>query len=105
MSEPLHKSTCRIHFQRPASAQCPGCKKYYCSECITEHDGRNTCAKCLKSAHDESSAPAKVGLTWFQPMPIIHFAIALIVTWTVFYLLAQTLASIPDSFHGGTIWE
>ena len=105
MSEKVAQATCQIHFRRPAAAKCMVCKLYYCKECVTEHDGKNTCASCLKSAHEESATPVKHSMTWFQPMPIIHLVLALILMWAVSYLVAQTLSSIPDSFHEGTIWE
>lgn len=103
----LAKTTCRIHFDRPASARCPSCEQFYCPECITEHDGKLTCAACLNEARTEVEQPEKVrkGLNWFQPMPLIHLVVGLIVVWAVFYLIAHTLTEIPDKFHDGTIWE
>ena len=106
MSQPLAQTTCRIHFDRPATARCPSCEQFYCRECITDHDGRMTCAACLKKEREEAVKPkkAKSGLHWFQPAPLIHFSIALAVAWVLFYLVAKTLTGIPDDFHDGTIW-
>lgn len=109
MSEALSKTTCRIHYQRPASARCPGCEQFYCSECITEHDGRLTCASCLEKARiaklEENETASKSGQTIFQPVPLVHFGLGLVVIWVVFYLIARVLTGIPDSFHDGTIWK
>jgi len=106
----LAQTTCRIHFDRPASARCPGCRQFYCAECITEHDGKLTCAACLKSARalsgdsEARSAKSIKRLGWFQPVPIFHFLLGLIMVWLIFHFIAQTLTSIPDKFHDGTIW-
>ena len=107
MSESLAKATCRIHFERPASARCPSCHQFYCAECITEHDGRLTCASCLNEAREEAAAPkrSRSWTGWLQPMPVIQLVVAVVVVWIIFYLLAQTLTDIPDRFHDGTIWE
>ncbi len=106
MSKPLAETTCHIHFQRPASARCPSCLQFYCSECITEHDGRLTCAACLKAAR-EGPAPSRRSrwTGWFQPMPLVHLAVAFVVIWIILYFAAQTLTDIPDRFHDGTIWR
>jgi hypothetical protein len=102
----LAQTTCRIHFNRPASARCPICRQFYCPECITEHDGRFTCAACLKTARETVAKPEKKrqGLSWFQPVPILHCLIGLVIVWVIFHIIAQTLTSIPDQFHDGTIW-
>ena len=106
-SESLAKTTCRIHFERPASARCPACHQFYCSECITEHDGRFTCASCLNAEREESMAKKHSGnlFSWIQLMPVVHLLVATTVAWIIFYLLAQTLTDIPDRFHDGTIWK
>ncbi|MDF1755709.1 MAG: rhomboid family protein [Verrucomicrobiales bacterium] len=107
MSGTLSRTTCRIHFDRPASARCPGCQRFYCVECITEHDGKMTCASCLAKTREAVLTPGRKsgGARWFQPMPLIHALLGLIVVWALFYLVAQTLTGIPDKFHDGTIWD
>ena len=104
MSDLLAQTTCRIHFERPASARCPSCRQFYCVECITEHDGKLTCASCLTETHEENVEVKKGRGNWFQPMPIIHALMGLVFVWVVFYVVAQLLTAIPDSFHDGTIW-
>lgn len=100
----LAKSTCNLHLDRAASARCPSCKLFFCSECITEHDGKLTCAECLR----KNQSPAeKENKKWaaIQLMPIVHFLIAVIISWSAFYFIAQVLMDVPDSFHDGTIWK
>src|SRR2546430_2101954 len=39
---------CFNHAVREAVAPCPQCRRFYCRECITEHEDRVLCAACLK---------------------------------------------------------
>jgi hypothetical protein len=39
---------CFNHGMREAAARCPECGRFYCRECITEHDDRVLCSACLK---------------------------------------------------------
>lgn len=108
MGEGLASTTCKIHHDRPAVARCPECGEFFCDECITEHDGRLTCASCLAGSREEARETAvakKRGVAWFQPMPIVHSILAMVLMWLIFNLFAQTLTRIPDRFHDGTIWE
>lgn len=105
MNQPLSRAVCRIHFDRPATARCPGCKEFYCPECITEHDGKLTCAACLKRKHSEETAAEKGKRGkrfvpgWFQPMPLAQALLALAGAWLIFYFLVQAAARMPDTFH------
>lgn len=38
-------------------------------------------------------------------MPFVQFAVAVAVTWVVFYLIAQFIHDMPVDFHDGTMWE
>jgi len=100
----LAQATCNLHPKRAASARCPSCRLFFCSECITEHDGKLTCAACLRKPAQPSAVT--VGkLDIFQIMPIVHLLIAVLVCWFLFYFIAQVLMEIPDAFHDGTIWK
>ncbi len=101
-SVPLSKTICLIHPERPATARCPGCGTFYCGECITEHDGKLTCAKCL-AAEKPSADKKKRGFS-LPLMPVVHLAVAIVVCWIFYYSMARILGSIPDDFHDGTIW-
>ena len=99
---PLSQTTCLIHLDRPATARCPSCRTFYCGECITEHDGRLTCARCLAG---EKEKPAEKSSRFSLPlMPVVHLAIAVMLCWAFYYLFAQLLGNVPDAFHDGTIW-
>jgi hypothetical protein len=38
---------CSTHAAREAVCRCPLCARYYCRECVTEHEERLVCAACL----------------------------------------------------------
>ncbi|MCG8601834.1 MAG: hypothetical protein MI807_16960 [Verrucomicrobiales bacterium] len=77
--------------------------QFYCAECITEHEGKLTCASCLQTAAGADQKPAKRRRVVIAPFVQIILALAL--CWVAYYLFAQTLADVPDDFHDGTIWE
>lgn len=93
---------CRNHPAREAVARCPGCTRYFCRECISEHEGRVLCALCLAQASKSEAVPrarlARLGR--------IVLALAGIATaWLFFDLFGHILVKIPESFHEGTVWE
>jgi hypothetical protein len=93
---------CYNHRLREAVPLCPECGKYFCRECITEHDDRVLCANCLNkiirgSAHGMSSFGVLFRLA--------HLIAGIILLWVVFYYFGQILISLPSSFHEGTIWS
>jgi len=102
MPEVIAKSTCLIHLSRPATARCPECRRFFCEECVTEHDGRLTCAQCLR---DEDSSGDKLGQRGpgLIVFPVLQFVIGLLMIWMLFYYTARFLMLIPATFHGGTV--
>jgi len=86
---------CLHHFTREAVAQCPSCKRFFCRECVTEHEGRMICVSCVATpARAEKPASRSAKARW------IVFALAgLLIAWFVFYYLGLTLARIPSEFH------
>ncbi len=103
MAELPGDTSCTIHADRRSTARCPSCRQFYCAECITEHNGRMTCANCLSSAVKSISKVPK--RSPFPAAAIIQLIAAIVVAWVLFYFFAQTLTDIPDEFHDGTIWE
>ncbi len=99
---PLTQERCFHHAAREAVARCPECKRYFCRECITEHEDRVVCASCLKKL-SAAARGKRIRLTG-----LIRFgqgALGLLVCWTFFYYLGRTLLAIPSSFHEGTLWN
>jgi hypothetical protein len=93
---------CRNHPAREAVARCPGCARYFCRECISEHEGRVLCASCLAEILARGAVPrrrlARLGRC------VLAFA-GIVTAWIFFDLFGHVLLKIPASFHEGTIWE
>ena len=104
MKESPEKSLCVIHHDRAASARCPACRQFFCSECVTEHSGKFICSSCLTAA-SVSHRSVKKKSSVFHPALFLQLVMAAALCWTVFYLVAKFLGGVPDEFHDGTIWE
>ena len=98
----LSQQRCFNHAAREAAARCPECERFYCRECITEHNERLICAACLRKL-------VRVPLTqrgaFVGAIRFAQIGFGLLVTWFFFHFLGETLLSIPSSFHDGTIWK
>ncbi len=98
----ITSSRCFHHPEREAAAVCPECRKHYCRECVTEHDGRMLCAQCL----EKLLAKPRSRRLHLRHVKIIGRCLAGFVTaWLFFYYLGEALLSIPVPFHEGTIWN
>lgn len=98
----LTHQRCFNHATREAVARCPECRRYFCRECVTEHEDRVLCAACLKKLarlpHTKRSA--LVGL-----LRVGQCALGVLIAWFFFFLIGEALVSLPDSFHEGTLWQ
>ena len=98
----LSLQRCFNHSAREAAARCPECGHFYCRECITEHDDRLICAACLLTL-------AKVPFTrrggFVAVLRVAQATGGVFLLLVFFYVLGQTLLSIPSSFHDGTVWK
>ncbi len=110
MMSTLAATTCDLHRERPAAARCPGCQRYFCDECITEHDGRLSCAQCLEAtrAADETTLTSEAagdsrGRRWLTVASQALVGLAL--CWALYYSLGRLLMAIPADFHDGTLWQ
>jgi len=97
----LRQKLCVNHPQREASARCPGCGKFYCRECISEHDDRVLCAACLAgmSAKKETETSR-----WAWAPRLALVVLAVITVYFAFLLLGNLLLSFPSEFHGKGGW-
>ena len=87
---------CFEHTQREASSRCPRCKRYFCRECVVEHQGRITCTSCLKEL---ASKPDGRG----RRVSVLYATLGFLLAWFVFYELGRVLLMIPAKFHEGVI--
>ncbi len=87
---------CSNHSLREAAVQCPSCKRFFCRECVTEHQGRMICVNCVTVL--EPATPS----TRLKPVWTLTAAAGLLIAWLVFYYLGQSLAKIPSEFHASS---
>ncbi len=110
MSLPLTRQRCTIHLEREAAARCPSCERFFCRECVTEHDGRLLCAACLRALLAAATLRStRARRSWRKPLfaaaRVAVLAFSLFSAWFFFDLLGRKLASLPDEFHLGTLWN
>lgn len=97
----LADQRCFNHELREAAARCPECGRYFCRECITEHEGRVLCAGCL----GRLTEPGPAGrLRFSRLIRPFQWAAGLLIIWIFFYYLGQILLALPASFHEGAAW-
>jgi hypothetical protein len=97
----LHLQHCLNHEQREAVARCPECGRFYCRECVVEHEDRILCAACLK----QTLAPVVAGRSRTLLAHTAGLILSCLTGWLVFYWLGRILLSIPNQFHDGTLWQ
>src|SRR5471030_2475362 len=92
----LRQRRCDNHPQREASARCPECGKFFCRECITEHDDRVLCASCLAKLSTKKEKD-KVKWEWAPRVGLALLAIAAV--FFVLLMIGNLLLDIPSKFH------
>lgn len=97
----VSRQRCFYHYQREAVARCPECTRFYCRECVTEHEDRLLCAACLVKISEPSIQPRR---NFRTVAVLIQSAAGFIILWAVFYYVAQILLAIPSPVHEGTTW-
>ena len=98
----LSHQRCFQHSSREAVARCPECRRFFCRECVTEHEDRLLCAACLKqNAH----VPLTRRSGFVRVVRLGQVMFGLLVTVVFFHVLGRQLLSIPSSFHDGTVWR
>lgn len=103
--EPLNRQRCLHHSERQAVARCPECSRFFCRECIAEHDDRVLCAGCLKKLAAPQAQPKFGPLTWRMLVQWTQVACGVFVIWLFFYFCGRILVAIPSKFHDGSVWN
>ncbi len=98
----LSRQRCLFHARREAAARCPGCGRYFCRECVTEHRGRVVCAACLNGRAEGPGASRHLLRRLARPL---QCAVGILLVWFCFFYLGQALVSVPSRFHDGSIWS
>ncbi len=98
----LFLQRCFNHAAREAVARCPECKRFFCRECVSEHDDRVICTACLKKESESKGLDlSKLRWAWRAVQAFGGVFLA----WLFFYVVGQILLSIPSTFHEGTVWN
>ena len=98
----LSHQRCHNHMLREAAARCPGCGRFFCRECITEHENKVLCAVCLHKLTE----PAVIRSNRFQvPLQTGQFLVGIFILYLIFYYLARILLALPSDFHEGILWQ
>jgi len=98
----LSYQRCFNHAQREAVARCPGCGRFFCRECVTEHEDRVLCAGCLRQL---ARVPLLRRRGFARLIRLGQCVAGLVLAWFFFYLIGEALLAIPTSFHEGTLWQ
>lgn len=93
---------CYQHSAREAAARCPACRRFFCRECITEHDGKMICGECLRA---KRSPQGKSRSLWAVGPLAVLWVLGLGLGFLFFYGMGRILLTMPTSYHDGTIWQ
>lgn len=93
---------CYNHAEREAAARCPECGRFFCRECVSEHDDRVLCAKCLAKLL-KPSVVKRYHLGGI--MKAAQAFVSIVILWLFFYVVGQMLLTIPTAFHEETLWQ
>src|SRR2546426_10421667 len=102
MLHSLAYQRCFTHAEREAVARCPECRRYFCRECITEHDDRIICAACLRKV---TRLPLVKRRGFATVLRLSQCLFGVLLAWFFFYLIGETLLRLPNSFHEATLWQ
>ncbi len=90
---------CWNHESREAVCRCPECGRSFCRECVTEHEARLLCARCLAAQKPQSAVPSR------RRIAGLGMAIAgLLLAWIFFYGTGQALILITGRMEQ-TAWQ
>lgn len=78
-------------------ARCPQCTRYFCRECVTDHDGRLMCRSCLATA---AAADVATPRAWGKIVWPLLAAAGWLLAWFLAYAAGDLLTRVPDSWHG-----
>lgn len=98
----LAHQRCYNHASREAAARCPECQRFFCRECVSEHDDRMLCASCLGKLKTPSLVK-RFHLTGV--VKALQVGLSVLIVWSLFYGMGRVLLIIPSAFHKSTLWQ
>lgn len=100
--ENITHQRCSNHALREAAAICLECDRYFCRECVTEHEGKVVCTSCLRKLAVPSLIK-RLHIIWLVRAG--QCLLGIVCVWLFFYCMGRILLLIPSSFHEGTLWK
>ena len=104
----LVRQRCLIHVEREAAARCGRCGRFFCRECVTEHDGAMTCAACLRelaATRHKALKPRFWRGAWVVGATrAVKVVLGVGAAWLFFHLIGHSLRAAPDEFHADALW-
>lgn len=97
----LARQRCWTHAGREAVSRCPECRRFYCRECVTEHDGKMLCVQCL--AAGSAGQAAATGTRWLLWTAVALLGLA--VAFLHFYSTGYVLQQLPPAWSKGAEGE
>ncbi|MFN0105263.1 MAG: rhomboid family protein [Bryobacteraceae bacterium] len=97
VNDALSRQRCWTHGQREAVSRCPECRRFYCRECVTEHDGRLLCVQCLSARM--ALRTGRMGTRWL--MWTAAALLGLLLSFVVFYTTGYVLQQLPPAWSRG----
>jgi hypothetical protein len=98
----VHARRCVRHPTREAAARCPGCREFFCRECVVEHDGKLLCTTCLARASARGERRRERLARVRRAASTLAGGLML---WLLLYWLGALLLKVPPDFHDGTVWK
>jgi hypothetical protein len=95
----LHQR-CWNHELREAVCRCPACGRFFCRECVTEHESRLLCATCLQAISRTAPARSRRSRALLTPIAALG---GVLLSWLIFYLGGEVLVEIAA--HAERTWR
>jgi uncharacterized paraquat-inducible protein A len=90
---------CRNHMERQAACRCPGCGFDFCRECVTEHDERLLCSRCIATLTAASAAQTS---RWSSAALGV---VGIVAAWIFFFLAGELVSSALGPQHEVRVWH
>lgn len=90
----LADQRCLNHETREAVCRCPECKRFFCRECVSEHEFQMLCARCIGKAQRRVTADATEKSVW---PGLVLAVVGILVAWLFFYVAGRSILQFRDS--------
>jgi hypothetical protein len=99
----LAQRRCRNHGERQAACRCPGCVFDFCRECVTEHDERWLCSRCMAAQPTSANAAKRPG--WSRLSSVAIGMAGILAAWLYFFLAGELATMVLAPQHEVRVWH